>query len=175
MEHVSIAIDPYDMPDKASIFGINYREHGLLPMQLVVSNDSDQALDLTKMTIELITHNRSKLRAATKDDLYRRLSKVKRRGDEPSRNPFPVPLPRKGPDVGLSKQARQELEAAQFNADIVKPHTSRAGFIFFDIEGISQPLPGAHLYVSDITDSRGQELMYFEIPLEKYLTYRPPK
>jgi hypothetical protein len=34
-------------------------------------------------------------------------------------------------------------------------------------------MAGAHLYVTGVLDSQGQELMYFEIPLEKYLTYRP--
>lgn len=175
MEHVTIAVDPYDMADKASIFGINYREHGLLPIQFIISNDSDLPLDVAKIKIELVTHNRSKIQPATEDDLYRRLAKIKRRGDEPSRNPLPVPLPRKGPNVGLSKKDREELDLARFRAETVAPHTSLSGFLFFDIEGISNPLAGAHLYVSDVTDSRGQELMYFDIPMEKYLTYQPPK
>ena len=38
---------------------------------------------------------------------------------------------------------------------------------------MSQPLAGAHLYVTGVRDGNGSELMFFDIPLEKYLTYRP--
>jgi len=175
MEQVTIAVDPYDMPDKAAVFGVKYREYGLLPVHFIVSNDGDQPLELSNMKVELITHNRSKIQPATEEDLYRRIGKIKHRGDEASRNPLPVPLPRKGPEVGVPKEARKEIEEAQFRAQAVEPHASQAGFLFFDLEGISNPLAGAHLYVSGIRDGKGQDLIYFEIPLEKYLTYRPGK
>ncbi len=102
MEHAAIAVDPYDMPDKAAVFGIKYREYGLMPVHFIVSNDGDQPLELANMKVELITHNRSRIQPATEEDLYRRLGRVRHRGDEPSRNPLPVPLPRKGPDMGVS-------------------------------------------------------------------------
>jgi hypothetical protein len=31
-------------------------------------------------------------------------------------------------------------------------------------------MAGAHVYVTGLHDSKGNELMYFEIPLEKYLS-----
>ena len=37
------------------------------------------------------------------------------------------------------------------------------------------PLAGANLYLSGIRNSKGTELIYFEIPMEKYLSYTPPK
>ncbi|MFB3815914.1 MAG: hypothetical protein ACE14L_17560 [Terriglobales bacterium] len=169
-EQVTIAVDPYDMPGKAGIFKTKWREYGILPMHVIVSNDGDGPVALTGIKVELVTRNRSKIMPATDDDLYRRVSKVKRRGDEPSRNPLPVPLPRRGPEVGVSKDTREELEAAQFRAVAVEPHSTRAGFLFFDVQGISTPLAGARLYVSGLRDNNGQELMFFEIPLEKYLS-----
>jgi len=42
--------------------------------------------------------------------------------------------------------------------------------MFFDISGISNPLAGANFYVTGVRDSGGNELMYFEIPMEKYLS-----
>jgi hypothetical protein len=174
-EKASVAVDPYDMPDKAEAFSVNYKEHGLLPVRLIISNDGEVPLTLTSMKIQLITVNRDKIPPATEDDIYRRLSKLKRRGDEPSRNPLPIPLPRGKSSAGVSKDAAEEIEAAQFRARAVEPHTTHAGFLFFDVSGISNPLAGAHLYVTGVRDGNGQELMYFEIPLEKYLTYRPPK
>jgi hypothetical protein len=167
-ERVSVAVDPYDSAARTtSVFRTNWRENGYLPMQLVISNDSDQPIALTGVKIELVTANHSKILPATDADLYRRVASIKRRGDEPSRLPFPVP--RRGPEVGVSKDTRQEVEAAQFKAVAVEPHTSQSGFVFFDVRDIREPLAGAHLYVSSVRDHNGQELMFFEIPMDKYL------
>lgn len=172
-EKVSIAVDPYDMPDKAAIFVVNYRAAGLLPMQFIISNDGGQAVSLIDMEVELVTADRSKIPPATVDDLYRRLGKQTRRGDEPARNPLPVPLPRKKVRPTVSKEAQAEIEAMQFGARAVEPHSMQSGFLIFDVQDIPNPLAGAHLYVHGLRDLNGRELFYFEIPLEKYLTYRP--
>lgn len=174
MEKFAVAADPYDMPDKASIFNGKYRDYGYLPIFVVFTNDGDQPVALNNLRVELITRRKDKLPAATEDDLYRRMSRVKHRGDEPSRNPLPIPLPGKKPKVGVSKESREEISAAMFSAKAVAPHESQAGFLFFDVSGISQPLAGARLYASGLTSSGGQELMYFEIPMEKYLSATPP-
>src|SRR5712671_3616595 len=60
-EKVAIAADPYDAPDKAKIFSVNLREHGFLPIFVIVSNDGDQPIGIAKMDVKLITANRSKL------------------------------------------------------------------------------------------------------------------
>jgi hypothetical protein len=173
MEKIAIAADPYDLADKAAIFNENYAAQGYMPILVVITNEGDQPVALNNLKVELVTKRRDKIPAATEDDLYRRFSRVKHRGDEPSRNPLPIPLPRKKPDVGVSKQNRTEIDAAMFSAKAVAPHENQAGFFFFDISGLSQPLAGAHLYFSGITNNDGQELMYFEIPMEKYLSYAP--
>ena len=48
-EKVSIAADPYDNPEKAKIFTINFAEHGFLPIFFIVTNDSDQPVSITNM------------------------------------------------------------------------------------------------------------------------------
>src|SRR5215467_13122520 len=77
-EKVSIAIDPFDMPDKARIFRINYQEKGFLPIRLIISNDSDQYLMLNDLKIQYITVKRDKIDPATTDDIYRRVIHLKR-------------------------------------------------------------------------------------------------
>lgn len=171
-EKVTIAADPYDMPDKASaVFNLDYRERGMLPVYLIVTNNGDQPISLVDMKVQLVTANKSKISPANRDDLMRRFSRIKRRGDEPSR--LPIPLPRKSADAGVPKDGRDEIDNAPFMAKAVEPHATQAGFVFFDVEGISQPLAGAHLYILNLHDAGGQDLMYFDIPMEKYLTYRP--
>ncbi len=172
-EKVTIAADPYDMPDKAGpVFTLPYKDKDYLPIYLVITNDGDQPISLNRMEVKLVTTSRSKLQPASIEDLYRRFSRLKRRGDEVSRNPLPIPLPRH-PDAGLPKGGAEEIQNAQFRARAVEPHGTQAGFLFFDIEGISQPLAGAHLYVTGVRDGNGSELMFFDIPMEKYLTYKP--
>lgn len=170
-EHVTIAADPYDMPDKAgAVFNLNYRDKGMLPVYLIVTNNGDQPISLVDMKVQMVTANRSKLSPASADDLMRRFSRIRRRPDEPSK--LPIPFPRKG-DTGVPKDARAELAQAPFMAKAVDPHSTMAGFLFFDVGDISQPLAGAHIYVLNLHDASGHDLMYFDIPMEKYLTYRP--
>src|SRR5512142_2515472 len=85
-EHVTIAADPYDMPDKAAaVFNLDYRDKGMLPVYLIITNDGDQPISLVDMKVQMVTANRSKISPANQDDLYRRFSRLKRRGDEPSK------------------------------------------------------------------------------------------
>src|SRR5512146_2431892 len=81
-EWITVAIDPYDMPDKAAVFSVPYKEHGILPVHLIVSNDGDQPVELTRMKVQLVTVNRSKISPASDDDLYRRIAHLRHRGDE---------------------------------------------------------------------------------------------
>jgi hypothetical protein len=162
-EKVTIAADPYDMPDKAAaVFNLDYRDKGMLPVYLIITNDGDQPISLVDMKVQMVTANRTKISPANQDDLMRRFSRVKRRGDEPSKLPIPLP-----------KEGRSEIEQAPFMAKAVEPHSTLAGFLFFDVSGISQPLAGAHLYVLNVRNAAGQDLMFFDIPMEKYLSYRP--
>ena len=165
-EKVAIAVDPYDVEDKASIFSVNYRDNGYMPVFFVITNDGDQPVSLVAMKAQLNTKDRSKLFPATMDDLLRRLS-------HPSRNdgpPLPIPLPKKEVKGGVNRKTWDEIEQAQFGAKAVEPHSTARGFLFFDIADISNPLAGANFYLMGVRDAKGNELMYFEIPMEKYLS-----
>ncbi len=164
-ELVTVAVDPYDMPDKAQIFTINYREQGLLPIFVVITNDSDQPISLLNVKAELVTADRTKISASTRDDIYRRLSHP-----SASTTSYPLPFPRKKVKGGISQKQLDELDRAQFAAKAVDPHSSESGFLFFDVAGMSTPLAGAHFYLTGVRDNQGNELMYFEVPMEKYLS-----
>jgi len=171
MEKVAIAIDPYDRENKASIFSANYRNYDYLPVFFVITNDGDQPITLSGMKAQLNTKDRSKLTPAATEDLVRRFS-------HPSRNdtnPLPFPLPKKEVKGGVSRKTWDEFEQAQFGAKAVEPHSTARGFLFFDVSGISNPLDGASFYLMGVRDAKGNELMYFEIPLEKYLNSKETK
>jgi hypothetical protein len=162
-EKAAIAADPYDTPEKAKIFSTNFAEHGFLPVFFVVTNDGDQPISIANMQITLLTANHSKLTPITTDDLYRRLS-----NPQSSTRPSPLPLPHKAKS-GISKSEADEIETSQFAAKAVEPHTTQSGFLFFDIGGISSPLPGATIDITGVADAKGQELLYFEISVDNYL------
>jgi hypothetical protein len=174
LEKVVIAVDPYDVEDKASIFSVNYRSYGYLPVFFVITNDSDLPISLVNMKAQLNTKNRSKLFPSSTDDLLRRLSHPSR-NDGANRLPIPIPLPKKEVKGGVSRKTWDEIEQAQFGAKAVEPHSTVRGFLFFDIADISNPLAGASFYLMGVRDDKGGELMYFEVPLEKYLTAPQPK
>lgn len=164
-EKITLAVDPYDMADKAQIFVVNYKQQGLLPIFLILTNDGDQPVTLNDMKAQLVTVNRTKISPDTTDDLYRRLSHPTR-----SDTPYPLPFPRSKIKGAVSKEALEEINSAQFSAKAVEPHATQSGFLFFDVAGISTPLAGATFYLTGVRDEKGQELMYFEIPMEKYLS-----
>ena len=168
-EAVTVALDPYDMADKADIFSVHYSEEGLLPIFLVITNDGEQPVTLSGMKAQLVSVNRTKMSPATVDDIYRRLSRP-----STSTAPSPLPFPRKKVKGTVGKQALEEIQRAQFGARAVEPHTTQAGFLFFDVSGISTPLAGARFYLTGVRDGKGDELMYFEIPLENYLSAPQP-
>jgi hypothetical protein len=168
-EQVSIAADPYDMPDKAAIFRVPYKDADFLPIQVIVTNDGDQPLDLREMKVEFVTVHRDKVRPATSEDIYRRIGQ-----SSAPQVVNPLPLPRKKVKPSVSKEDKEEIQAASFTWTTVPPRSTRAGFYFFDVQGIANPLAGGMLYVSGIS-AGGKELWYFSIPMEKYLTYEPGK
>jgi hypothetical protein len=161
-ESVAVAVDPYDTTEKAQVFSVKWEEEGFLPIFLVVTNDSDQPISLAAMQAQLITSRREKLGTASNDDLYRRLSHI-----SANRSTYPIPFPRTKVKGAVGKKALDEIDAAQFTAKAVEPHSTQSGFLFFDVSGISSPLAGARFYLTGIRDGKGNELLYFEIPFEK--------
>jgi len=168
-EKLAIAVDPYDTADKARIFSVDFGEHGILPVFFVVTNDGDQPVSISNMTIKFITANRSKLTPLAPNDIYRRLSNPQAN----TNSPVPFPIPRKKVKGTVSAKDMEEIDSAQFAARAVEPHSTQSGFLFFDTAGITNSLSRAHIDITGVIDAKGAELMYFEITLENYLN--PPK
>ena len=165
-EGVTIAIDPYDTPEKATIFKLKYGELGYLPVRLIISNDSSKTLMLQDLKVEYITAHRDKLQPATTDDLYRRISRPEKAAGRPKIN-LPIPGPHKQP-AAMSREAVQEISSAMFLPVPVTPNSTNSGFLFFDVLDIGNPEAGAHIYISGIKEAT-KEIFYFDIPLDKYL------
>jgi len=165
-EKVAIAADPYDTGEKANIFSIDFQQKGFLPIFFVVTNDGDQPASIANMQVTLITKNHSKLTPIAPEDIYRRLSNPQG-NTRPSASP--IPIPHKKVKGTVSEKEMQEIESSQFAAKAVEPHTTQSGFLFFDIGGISTPLVDSNMDITGVYDARGNEMMFFEISMDKYL------
>jgi hypothetical protein len=163
-EKVTAAVDPYDTPAKASIFVVRYQEVDLVPVLLIVTNDSDEPIQLSDIKAQLVTADGNKLSPASEDDVYRRISHPKASGAR-----VPLPFPTKRVKGGVNSKEWNEIQSAQFKAKAVEPRSSQAGFLFFDVSEMSNPLNGARFYLTGAEDSSGNALMYFEVPLDPAL------
>ncbi|HZU30246.1 MAG TPA: hypothetical protein VFB79_03970 [Candidatus Angelobacter sp.] len=170
-EKVTIAVDPCDTPEKKGVFKTDYMGYALYPVRLMISNDSDQTLMLDDLKVEYITAAKDKLPPATNDDIYRRLVKPGKvdEGKPGMRLPFPV-----GKKKPINKETEEEYQTAQFQKVPVTPHSTNSGYLFFDMVGMDNPGPGAHIYISGIRAGT-QELFYFDIPMDKQQSPPPAR
>ena len=162
-EKVTAAVDLYNTAPKDAIFSTKYVQEGVLPVLLIITNSGDQPVLMKQMNAELITASRSKLGMMSVDDVFRRVAHIKASSTSPARV-GPIPLPN-GTKNKKAQEQYQELTKAAFVAEAVEPHATKSGFLFFDIEGIKEPVAGARLYLTGVHDANGNELMYFEISL----------
>lgn len=160
-EKVTAALDLYNAAPKDQIFMTSYAEEGILPVLLIVTNDGDRPISVNNMHAELVTATRAKLEALDTDDVFRRVAHI-----EGSSTPTRVgPITLSGTKNKKAQKQYEEIIAAHFAAEGVEPHTTRSGFLFFDIAGVKQPVAGAHLYLTGVRDASGNELLYFDIPV----------
>lgn len=163
-EHVTVAIDVYDSSPKDDIFSTHYVQQGILPVFLVITNDGNQTISVNRIHAQLVTARDTKLDGLEADDIMRRIGHVS--GSTGAPHPAgPITLPGHGPKNKKAQQEMEEINRAMFTAAAVEPHETQSGFVFFDIEGVSQPTKNAHFYLTGVRDGNGNELMYFEVPV----------
>jgi hypothetical protein len=161
-EMVTAAIDLYNTSPRDNIFITPYNQEGILPVFLIISNDGDQPITVNNIEVQLVTGRNAKLDGLTTDDVFRRVAHISGSSDAPARV---GPIPLSGNKNKKAQKEYEEIQNAKFEAHAVEPHTTKSGFIFFDVEGVKQPLDGSHVYLTGLRDAGGTELMYFEIPV----------
>ena len=166
-EKVAIAAEPYDTKEKESLFRVDYLAHGVMPVRLVVTNNGDKPISLRDARILFQTASGDRIQAAEPEDVERLMSRKEREGQS---IPMPGPLPKiKLKPKASIKDVESDFNEFEYQALAVEPHTTRAGFLFYDVSQLSHPLRGAKLHLHALKNAEGQELFYFEIPFDKYL------
>ncbi|HZT40011.1 MAG TPA: hypothetical protein VFA28_19115 [Bryobacteraceae bacterium] len=154
---VTVAAAPYISEDdiKAAFGKANPPRYGILPVLVIIQNDSGKALRLS-LEAEYIDPDGKHIEAVPPADVMYAGKSPKR----PTINPTPLPLPR---SPGKSPLATWEIEGRAFSARMVPPGESVSGFFYFQ----TKFQPGSKLYLTGLSEAQtGKELFYFEIPLE---------
>src|SRR5689334_3147269 len=157
-QQITIGVEPYvDSEKLKTAFGkLNPNEHGVLPVLVVIQNDTDHTIRLSGMKVEYLGPNRERIEATpAKEVRYLR----------PPQRPNMIPGP--GDKVKVLKTKKNpldawEIEGRAFAAQMLPAGNAASGFVYFQT-----PLqPRATIYVSGMADaSSGKEILYFEIPL----------
>lgn len=166
-ERVAIAAEPYDTREKESIFRVDYLSHGIMPIRLIVTNNGNRPISLRDARILFQTAAGDRIQTSEPEDIERMMSRKEREGGK-------IPLPGPIPAIHLkpkasNKEIEDDFNTFEYQALVVEPHTTRAGFLFYDVSDLDHPLRGAKLHLHELRDANGQELFYFEIPFDKYL------
>src|ERR1700678_1362360 len=169
-DQVAIAADPYNTKEKASIFRFKYLEYVFMPIRIIVTNNGDKPISLIDARINFITALGDKIPAAEPEDVERRIGGVKR---PDSGYKLPGPLPRIGnKSSSKNKDVDADFQTFEYSAVAVEAHTTRSGFLFYDVQGLANPLVGAKLNLRMLRNSDGKELFYYQIPFDKRLATR---
>ena len=154
---VTIAAVPFEDPaEAATAFGkLHPYEHGVLPILVLIRNNSKGAIRLDQMKAEYHDRARQVVEATPAADVPY---------IEPPRRPsFGGP---QIPGINRKKKnklAAPEIEIRGFSAKMLPPGESAHGFLYFRTGHRS----GASLYVTGLQEaSTGNELFYYEIPLD---------
>jgi hypothetical protein len=155
---VTMAAEPYITDDQAkTAFGkLNPWQYNILPVLVVIRNDTQKTIRLEKLHFEYELPDHSKVDAIPAADV-----KYSRGPNRPKMAPG---LPG-GVRIRTSKNPLNvpEIEIRGFAAKILPPGDTASGFVYFETDVTSE---GASLYVTGLQDAAtGKELYYFEIPL----------
>jgi hypothetical protein len=158
-EKVTIAAVPYYGEEKVHLaFGkLDPNRYGILPVLIVIQNDSAQTLRLDTMRVEYVNSDRNHVDATPAKD-------VPYLGGAREPRMAPAPIPGTGSRVKHPKNplANGSIDVRAFSARML-PHGDQAsGFFYFQ----TSYRPGSRAYLTGIQEAgTGRELLYFEIPL----------
>ncbi len=157
---ITIGVDPYVASEKVALaFGkLNPNQHGVLPVLVVIQNDSDKAIRLDRLKVEYAGPNHDRVEATpAKDVRYLR----------PPQRPGAIEGPAGKVKVLKTKKnplEAWEIEGRAMSAQMLPPGQSASGFFYF--QTVLQP--NATLYLNGLYEAgTGKEIFYFELPLKE--------
>lgn len=166
-EAVAIAAEPYESKEKCAIFRVDYLRHGILPVRLIITNNSDDPLALKAMRILFEPAGSDAVQATDPEQTEDRFSIPKSRLSQRGRTVLSSASRRRS--TAHDRQIEQDFRDFEFSAQSIAPHTTRAGFIFYVVGNPITSLHGAHLSVQKLLTKNTENLSTFDIPFDLYL------
>jgi hypothetical protein len=167
-ENLVIAAEPFETKEKMQYFRVDYLKNYFMPIRVIVTNNGDKAVSLEQARIDFITTTGERVPAAEPEDVERRMTHVSNTG---KKVPMPAPLPPMGgkpktPDAKIE----QDFSEFEYSAIDIPPHTTKAGFLFYDMQGLGgNPLRGAKLSFRRVQDADGKQFFPYDILFDKFL------
>ncbi|MBI2957134.1 MAG: hypothetical protein HYY26_07475 [Acidobacteria bacterium] len=158
------AIPVTDEAEAEKIFGKKAAplRAGVLPVEIVITNERAEAVRVTLERIELVTEQ-EKFAQADPERVGWLLyppPKVTEGWERARRQP-------KDKDREKREEAQAALRARQLRAEMVPAGASARGYLFFEMGKANVKLAEVRLYIPEVVVLPGEEpLLYFEIELE---------
>jgi hypothetical protein len=146
---------------------------GVVAIELSFRNDSDDpvkvALSRIRLTITLDAENKQELPSLSAEELAQAV--LKPGGKDPTRRqklPIPVTIPKN--DKGKNwEELQKQAQNAAVPTNVIAPHSTVQGLLYFDLQHQFDLLETAHLYVPDLVVMRdNRALTYFDIDLSHH-------
>lgn len=159
VDQVTIAAVPYinDEEIKSAFGKANPYREGILPVLVVVQNNTGKAVNLEQIQAEYVTAGRDRIEATPAAEV-----KYVAGGRRPKLGQSPIPTG--SPRISRKKNPLDtwQIEGRAFSARMLPPGESAHGFFYFQ----APYRQGARLHVTGLRDAASRkDLFYFEIPL----------
>lgn len=172
-QNLTISADPYVRAEryKKEVFSkTSPYSAGIIAIDVYFRNDNDLPIRVNPETMQLIIsqpdRERQHLNALSPEDVADR-ALLKGDSNIAVHRPFPIPIP-----SGSSKHTREwtemstALRAVALGTDVIAPHSTTHGFLFFDLNHDFAAIHFSHLYIPDLAFmTNHQALFFFEIDL----------
>ncbi len=157
-DKVTMGVDPYVMGDKIKVaFGkVDPYQYGVLPVLVVIQNDSDVSIKLDALHAEYVGPNGDRVDATAAHDVRYAVGPRRPNVIDGPAGVAPKIFGKKNPLDAW------EIEGHALSAQMLPPGQSASGFLYFET-GLQR---GATIYIRGLRNaSSGSELLFFELPL----------
>ena len=172
-DNLTIIADPYLSAARYTkeTFGKNSPyAAGMVAIDVYFRNDNDLPIRLNPGTIQLVIsqpdQDRQRLGTLSVEEVADR-TLLTANSNVRARRPFPFPNPTSGP--GHNKdwvEMTAGLRSVALGTDILPPHATTHGFLFFDLNHDIGAIRYSHLYIPDLSFmTTNKALFFFEIDL----------
>jgi hypothetical protein len=170
---MTIGADPYTKAERYSkeLFGkSSFYAAGIIAIDVYFRNDNDAPVRLNLETIQLVIstpgQDRQRLGPLSAEDVADRTVLT---ANSNIRAPRPFPFPSSSAGSKHSKEWTEmtgALRSVALGTDVLPPHATTHGFLFFDMNHNFAAIRNSHLYIPDLafmTDNKA--LFFFEVDL----------